>query len=84
VLCGGGIVAANGARSGSVIALINAVEVCDYPSEVIFNIRQNRLSDYRLAAEYIDLSGVNVVSLQHEFDIFGRPVDWSLLISSST
>jgi hypothetical protein len=66
-----GIVVANEARSGSVIALTNAVEVRDYPPEVIFEIWQNRLSDYRLAAEYINLSGVNVVSLQHEFGIFG-------------
>jgi glycosyltransferase involved in cell wall biosynthesis len=42
-----------------------------YPPEVIFEVRQHRLSDYRLAAEYVNLSGVEVVNVQHEFGIFG-------------
>jgi glycosyltransferase involved in cell wall biosynthesis len=44
-----------------------------YPPEVVFEIRQQRLSDYRLAAEYVNLSGVGVVNVQHEFGIFGGP-----------
>lgn len=44
-----------------------------YPPEVVFEIRQQRLSDYRLAAEYVNLSGVEVVNVQHEFGIFGGP-----------
>lgn len=44
-----------------------------YPPEVVFEIRQQRLNDYRLAAEYLNLSGVEVVSVQHEFGIFGGP-----------
>ncbi len=42
-----------------------------YPPEVVFEIRQQRLSDYRLAAEYVNLSGIEVVNVQHEFGIFG-------------
>lgn len=55
----------------SVIALINTSEEYQYPQEVVFEIRQNQLSDYRLAAEYINFSGADVVCVQHEFGIFG-------------
>ncbi|PYP82969.1 MAG: glycosyl transferase family 1 [Blastocatellia bacterium AA13] len=56
-----------------VIAITGAPEREPYPGEVIFEIRQQRLSDYRLAAEYINLSSVEVVNVQHEFGIFGGP-----------
>src|SRR5687768_9372137 len=55
----------------NVIAITGAEESRPHSPEVFFEIRQNRLSDYRLAAEYINFSGVDVVSLQHEFGIFG-------------
>lgn len=57
--------------NSSVIAITNELDSFDYPSEVVFEIRQNRLSDYRLAAEFINFSGVDLVCLQHEFGIFG-------------
>lgn len=53
----------------TVFAMANGAQV--YPSEVVFEIRQNQLGDYRLAAEYANLSGVDVVCLQHEFGVFG-------------
>lgn len=56
-----------------VIALTGTQERCSYPHEVIFEIKQRRLGDYRLAAEYINVSGVEVVNVQHEFGIFGGP-----------
>lgn len=55
----------------NVIALTNNPDGYEYPPEVAFEIRQNRLSDYLLAAEYINLSGIDVVCVQHEFGIFG-------------
>ncbi|MFN3330376.1 MAG: glycosyltransferase family 4 protein, partial [Pyrinomonadaceae bacterium] len=55
----------------SVIALTGDSDRFDYPSEVVFEIRQSQLSDYRLAAEYINFSGADLVCLQHEFGIFG-------------
>lgn len=55
----------------SVIAMTDTPEGYDYPPEVVFEIRHNRLSDYRLAAEYTNLSGADVLCLQHEFGIFG-------------
>lgn len=55
----------------SVIALTNTPERYEYPPEVAFEIRQQQLGDYRLAAEYINFSGVDTVCVQHEFGIFG-------------
>jgi glycosyltransferase involved in cell wall biosynthesis len=60
-----------------VLALTNlptkGADSYSYPPEVVFEIRQQRLSDYRLAAEFVNLSGVEIVSVQHEFGIFGGP-----------
>src|SRR3989442_2963177 len=60
----------NGAKA-SIIAITNTASGYKYPSETVFEIRQNELSDYRLAAEYANSSGADVVCLQHEFGIFG-------------
>ena len=54
-----------------IIALNNRTEGYDYPEEVAFEIDQNRVNDYRLAAEYVNFSGVDAVCLQHEFGLFG-------------
>ncbi|MCS6874570.1 MAG: glycosyltransferase [Pyrinomonadaceae bacterium] len=58
-------------REAVVIAITNDVDSFDYSQEVVFEIKQNKIDDYRLAAEYINFSGVDVVCLQHEFGIFG-------------
>ena len=42
-----------------------------YPPSVRFEINQNRLSDYNLAADLLNLNQVDVVCLQHEYGIFG-------------
>jgi glycosyltransferase involved in cell wall biosynthesis len=59
--------------SSTVIALTNTPDGYEYPPEVAFEVRQNQINDYRLAAEYINFSGIEVVCLQHEFGIFGGP-----------
>jgi hypothetical protein len=56
-----------------VIVLTNTANEYQYPPEVVFEIRQNQLRDYRLATEYINLSSVDIICLQHEFGIFGGP-----------
>ncbi len=43
----------------------------DYPPEVTFEIRQNVIRDYARAAEYLNGSSAQIVSLQHEFGIYG-------------
>jgi glycosyltransferase involved in cell wall biosynthesis len=42
-----------------------------YPPTVRFELDCKRLSDYRLAADFLNMNQVDVVCLQHEFGIFG-------------
>lgn len=42
-----------------------------YPSQVRFEINQRVLPEYRLAADFLNMSQAEVVCLQHEFGIFG-------------
>lgn len=44
-----------------------------YPDEVEFQIAEQELEEYRAAADFLNFSNVEVVSLQHEFGIFGGP-----------
>jgi glycosyltransferase involved in cell wall biosynthesis len=43
----------------------------DYPSEVQFEIGQRIVADYRSAVDFLNMNGVDAVSLQHEFGIYG-------------
>src|SRR6266436_4004571 len=45
----------------------------DYPAEVRFEIQEQDLSSYHCAADFLNISNVGAVSLQHEFGIFGGP-----------
>ncbi|MCJ7813118.1 glycosyltransferase family 4 protein [bacterium] len=54
-----------------VIAMNDIAEGYDYPGEVNFVIREQYKGDYREAAEFLNLSSVDVISLQHEYGIFG-------------
>lgn len=45
----------------------------DYPPEVRFECRAGDFSAFGRAAEFLNLRNVDVVSLQHEFGIFGGP-----------
>ena len=51
----------------------------DYPPEVRFEIAEPDAASYRRAADFLNLSNVDVVSLQHEFGIFGGPAGSHLL-----
>lgn len=42
-----------------------------YDNEVQFQVVEQELGDYRAAADFLNFSHVDVVSLQHEFGIFG-------------
>ncbi|HEY6121685.1 MAG TPA: glycosyltransferase [Pyrinomonadaceae bacterium] len=66
---------ANASKSvqANIIAITNPADTFRYSEEVVFEVRQNHLADYRNAAEYINFSGADVVCLQHEFGIFGGP-----------
>lgn len=54
-----------------IVAMNNPTQDRSYPQEVAFEIGQNQIHDYRLAADYINVSREGVVSVQHEFGIFG-------------
>ena len=45
----------------------------DYRAPVFFEIEEDNLEDYCHAADLVNFSGVDVVSLQHEFGLFGGP-----------
>lgn len=71
-LCGS--VAAQFPEVQCLVAPVNDLETgYDYPEEVRFEIAEQELSSYRRAADFLNLSNVDVVSLQHEFGIFGGP-----------
>ena len=42
-----------------------------YPRHVRFEVNDNQLPDYKLAADFLNVNQVNVVCLQHEYGIFG-------------
>jgi len=54
-----------------VIAIDDTPGGYDYPTEVRLEIHADMVTDYRMAAEYLNISPVDVVILQHEFGIFG-------------
>lgn len=59
--------------AADVVALDAPSPAESYPGEVTGTIRQDRAEDYVVAAEQINSSGADVVSVQHEFGIFGGP-----------
>lgn len=66
-------VAAELADEGQIITI--AMDDTDggypYPDRVRFQIRDNRLQDYRQAADFLNLHQIDLVLLQHEYGIFG-------------
>src|SRR4030043_1849301 len=55
------------------IAMNDTPEGYEYPDQVRFEINQNQLSDYKLASEFLNMNRIELVSLQHEYGIFGGP-----------
>jgi glycosyltransferase involved in cell wall biosynthesis len=51
----------------------------DYPDRVRFEIDEKELDSYRRAADYLNINNVEVVSVQHEFGIYGGPAGSHLL-----
>jgi len=54
-----------------VVALNDNNLTYEYPQEVKLTIRQDQQEDYLKAVEFINLSGVDLCILEHEFGIFG-------------
>ncbi len=53
------------------VAMNDVPEGYPYPPQVRFELNQKTASDYRLAADFLNMNLVDVVCLQHEFGIFG-------------
>jgi glycosyltransferase involved in cell wall biosynthesis len=53
------------------VAMTDAGGPTDYPAAVGFQIRDETIADYALAAEFLNDAGFDAVSLQHEYGIFG-------------
>lgn len=54
-----------------VVAMTDAGQTYDYPGVVRFDIRADDAGAYARAADTLNASNVDVVSLQHEYGIFG-------------
>jgi len=75
-----GAVAARHPQSRCFAVPVNDVYGCyRYPDEVRYEIEEQDPTSYRSAAEFLNSSDVDVVSVQHEFGIFGGPAGSHLL-----
>jgi glycosyltransferase involved in cell wall biosynthesis len=66
-----GLAVASGGMHVEIVAMNDDRSGHDYPSEVEFEVGQNELADYRVAADHLNASRIDVVSVQHEYGIFG-------------
>jgi len=55
----------------SIVAMNDRAEGYEYSDAVKFQISQDKLSEYRLAADFLNLRNPAAISLQHEYGIFG-------------
>lgn len=65
------VAGAHGRVTPMILALTEPSGQYSYPPEVRFEIRQNVKADYARAAELVNYSHVSLVSIQHEYGIFG-------------
>lgn len=56
---------------GFVLAMNDAGRRHAYPSRVRFELAEADLDSYRRAADFLNVNGVDVLSVQHEYGIFG-------------
>ncbi|MFC1798909.1 glycosyltransferase family 4 protein [Thermodesulfobacteriota bacterium] len=50
-----------------------------YPEKVRFEINQNKLTDYGVAAQFLNINQTDIVCVQHEYGLFGGPAGSHLL-----
>lgn len=55
------------------IPVTDIPEGYDYPERVRFEIKEQDLDSYKRAADFLNINNPGVVSLQHEYGIFGGP-----------
>jgi glycosyltransferase involved in cell wall biosynthesis len=61
------------------VAINDSDRSYQYPDVVRYEIEEQNLESYRRAAEFLNASNVDVVSIQHEFGIFGGPAGSHIL-----
>ncbi len=61
------------------IAMNDKPEGYPYPEKVRFEINQNKLIDYSVAAQFLNISQTDIVCVQHEYGLFGGPAGSHLL-----
>lgn len=54
-----------------VIPVNDTAEGYAYPPEVRFEIEEQNIDSYRTAADFLNINGVDLVCLQHEYGIYG-------------
>src|SRR3972149_6884258 len=52
------------------VAINDKPEGYAYPEKVRFEINKNKLTDYSVASEFLNISKADIVCMQHEFGIF--------------
>ena len=65
------VAAANPSAECLVAAMNDRGHRYDYPAEVRFECADDRIESFRRMADFLNVSNVDVVSLQHEYGIFG-------------
>ena len=60
-------------------AMNDKPEGYSYPEKVRFEINQNKLTDYSVASQFLNISQTDIVCLQHEYGLFGGPAGSHLL-----
>ena len=62
-----------------VTAMNDRPEGYSYPKKVRFEISQNRLSDYSVASQFLNINQTDIVCVQHEYGLFGGAAGSHLL-----
>ena len=71
---------ANSKSFSPVVLAVRGSEPVGYADPVKFEIRRDVEGDYRSAADYVNFSQARVVSLQHEYGLFGGEAGNYLLL----
>jgi len=68
--------------SACIVLPVNDIEAgYEYPSRVRFELSEKDIESYRRAADFLNINSVDMVSLQHEYGIFGgRAGDYILAL----
>jgi len=62
-------------------AMNDTAEGYDYPDRVRFEVAQNDVEEYRQLADFLNITRVDLVCIQHEYGIFGGPAGSHLLLA---